>query len=377
MNHHILGSNESKRCQKCAAEVKTRTVLLSAIAGILAVTLSFSSFVSAQGRPVATDINRIYAEMSPAVANIQVPSAGVTGSGVVFDRNGYVLTNYHVINEAQNNQDIVVRLPRSGQVPSTLIGYDVGTDLAVLKVDVPPGRLTVANFGDSNVVQVGDLALAIGNPHGLSLSLTVGHISYVGRRLESNDPYSPDVEGALQTDAAINPGNSGGPLFNASGQVIGINARNEPGSDGLGFAIPSNTALQIAHEIVVRGFVRRPFLGAAGWPISATLARELDLPVDHGLLVQEVVPDSPAVQIGLNTGDGAVRTVYGEVKEGADIVLSIDGQPVRNQADLNRLVARHAIGDSIALGILRDGRRLTLKATLTERPPASSLGHAD
>ncbi|MFQ5593540.1 MAG: S1C family serine protease [Anaerolineae bacterium] len=354
-----------------------RTMLLSVVASILAVTLSFSSFVFAQGRAATTDIGRVYAELSPAVANIQVSSAGDTGSGVVFDRNGYVLTNYHVINEALNDQDIVVRLPGPGQAPSTLIGYDKGTDLAVLKVDVPPRRLTTASFGNSDAVQVGDLALAIGNPHGLSHSLTVGHISFVGRRLVSNDPYTPDVEGALQTDAPINTGNSGGPLLDARGQVIGINSQHEPGSDGLGFAIPSNTALRIAHEIIERGFVRRPFLGASGWPINLTLARELNLPVDHGLLLQEIVPESPAEQIGLDAGHGDVGTVYGQVKEGADILVSINGQPVRNQADLNSQVARHPIGDTVTLRVLRNGQELTLEATLAECPPANTRGHAN
>ena len=362
---------------RAAEPVVRRTLLVSLVTSILAVALSFSSFVFAQDRASAPDIGRIYAEMSPAVANIQVVSAGDTGSGVIFDRKGYVLTNYHVINAAQNDQDIVVRFPGLDQPSSTLIGYDKGTDLAVLKVDVPPAGLTPAKFGDSDAVQVGDLALAIGNPYGLSHSLTVGHISYVGRRLASNDPYTPDVEGALQTDAPINPGNSGGPLLDGSGQVIGINSQHEPGSDGLGFAIPSNTALRIAREIVERGFVRRPFLGASGWPINLTLARELNLPVDHGLLLQEVVPESPAEQIGLDAGDDTVRTVYGQVKEGADILLSIDGQPVRNQADLNRQVARHPIGDTVPLRILRNGREVALEATLAECPPANTRGHAD
>ncbi|MFQ5854960.1 MAG: S1C family serine protease [Anaerolineae bacterium] len=348
-----------------------RVVVMTAVAAVLAIAILAGGFLLWQRQTEEAAVNRVYERMSPTVANIQVKSAGVTGSGVVFDKNGYVITNYHVVDKAQNDKDIVVQLPGVNQVPSGLIGFDLATDLAVLKVDVPPDRLVVANFGNSDLVEVGDLAIAIGNPFGLSYSLTVGHISAVARRFMSNDMYAPDVAGVLQTDAAINPGNSGGPLFNSSGQVIGINTRIESpsgGSVGLGFAIPSNTALVVAREIISQGYVRHPFLGAGGRPIDATLAQDLGLPVDYGLLVQEIHPNSPAAKVGLTAGDGPVQTTYGEVKTGADIILAIDGEVVRNQLDLNERVAQHELGDRVKLDILRDGQRITLEATLTERP---------
>jgi S1-C subfamily serine protease len=348
-----------------------RTVVMTAVAGILAIVILASGLLLWQRQTEDAAVNRIYARMSPAVANIQVKSAGVTGSGLVFNRDGYVVSNYHVVNEAQNDADIVIQLPGLGQVSSRLVGYDRATDLAVLKVDVPPDRLTVANFGNSDRVEVGDLAIAIGNPFGLSHSLTVGHISALARRLMSNDMYAPDVAGVIQTDAAINPGNSGGPLFNKSGQVIGITTRIESpsgGSVGLGFAIPSNTVLQVAQEIISQGYVRRPFLGAGGRAVDARLAQDLRLPVDYGLLVQEIHPGSPAAQVGLRAGDGPIQTTYGEVKAGADVIVSLDGQPVRNQSDLNELVAQHKLGDTVKLDVLRDGQRMSLEATLTERP---------
>ncbi|RME48822.1 MAG: PDZ domain-containing protein [Chloroflexi bacterium] len=355
-----------------------RAVVLTAVAGLLAIALLAGGFLWWQQQASEeTNVNRIYARMSPAVANIQVKSAGVTGSGLVFDKNGYVVTNYHVVNEAVNDEDIVVQLPGLGQVPARLVGYDIATDLAVLKVDAPPDRLTVAEFGNSDAVQVGDLAIVIGNPFGLSHSLTVGHISAVARRLMSNDMYAPDVAGVLQTDAAINPGNSGGPLFNRAGQVIGINTRIESpsgGSVGLGFAIPSNTVRRVAEEIIARGYVRRPFLGAGGRPVDATLAHDLGLPVEYGLLVQEVYPGSPAERAGLRAGDGPVQTTYGSVQGGADVILALDGQPVRNQSDLNELVAQHDVGDKVKLDILRNGRQVTIEATLTERPLRSREG---
>ncbi len=256
-----------------------RSILLTAVTGILAVILLaggfffWGSLTSEEAR-----IHRIYTQMSPAVANIQVASAGVTGSGVVINRAGYILTNYHVIREARNDLDIIVQLPGLGEIPAHLVGYDPVTDLAILKVEAPPDRLTIVRFGDSYAVDVGDLAVAIGNPFRLSHSLTVGHISAVGRRFASYDDHSPAVEGVLQTDAAINPGNSGGPLFNLSGQMIGINTRIESpngGSVGLGFAIPSNLARQISAQIIARN-QEQPLLadhdvdpqmldGKAGW----------------------------------------------------------------------------------------------------------------
>lgn len=349
-----------------------RAVLWTAVAAVLAIAILSGGFLLWQRQTEEAVVNHVYERMSPAVANIQVTSAGVTGSGVVFDKSGFVLTNYHVISEAQNDEDIAVHLPGLQQVPVHLIGYDVATDLAVLRMDVPPERLTVADFGNSDGVAVGDLAIAIGNPFGLSHTLTVGYISAAQRRLMSNDMYAPDVEGVLQTDAAINPGNSGGPLFNSAGQVIGINTRIESpsgGSVGLGFAIPSNTTLRVAREIIAQGYVRRPFLGAGGRSLDSALARVLGLSVESGLLVQEIYPGSPAATAGLRAGDEPTQTNYGSIMKGADVILSIDGQPVYNQSDLNYAVVQHKLGDKVRLEIVRDGRRVTVETTLTERPP--------
>ncbi len=225
-------------------------VTISAMAVIL---LLAGGLLLWQQQSGETAVNRVYARVAPAVASIQVQSAGIKGSGFVFDKNGYLLTNYHVIRDAKNDEDIVVRLPGLDRVPSKLVGVDTAFDLAVLKVEAPPDRLVAVSLGNSNAVQVGDVAIAIGNPFGLGHTLTVGRISAVGRRLLSNDPDAPPIEGVLQTDASINPGNSGGPLFNTSGEVIGVNTRIESptgASVGLGFAIPSNTAQQIARDIV-------------------------------------------------------------------------------------------------------------------------------
>lgn len=368
-----LAREEGYRAGQAEEATTRRLVLLTALAGILAVTILAAGFLVWQGQTGDAAIGLVYERVSPAVANIQVKSAGVTGSGVIFDRAGYVLTNYHVIKGAQNDQDIVVQLPGLGQVPSTLVGFDVATDLAVLRVDVPPERLAVANFGDSARMRVGDLAIAIGNPFGLSHSLTVGHISAVNRQLISDDPYAPDVEGVLQTDAAINPGNSGGPLLNVSGQVIGINTRIESpssGSVGIGFAIPSNTILQVASALVRQGHVRHPFLGVNGRPVDGGVAEDFGLSVDHGVLIEEIQADSPADQVGLRAIGRRARVADGVADRTGDVILSLDGESVQNQSELNRLIARHAIGDRVTLDIVRDGRRITVEAWLAERPPA-------
>lgn len=364
---------ERGRERKQAEESETqRSVILLAAGSILAILLLAGGALLWQQMGGDAAVNRIYEAMSPAVANIQVSSAGVTGSGVVFDERGYILTNYHVIREAESNQDLAIMLLGLGDIRSQLVGYDVPTDLAVLQVmDVPPSRLTVAEFGDSTSVEVGDLAIAIGNPFGLSRSLTVGHISAIGRKLMSNDPYAPDVDDVLQTDAAINPGNSGGPLFNREGKVIGINTRIESplaGSVGVGFAISSRTALQIAGQIIERGHVRRPFLGIAGRPVDGELSQVLNLPVDYGLLIREIHPESPAAQMGLDAGFVNVDTQWGRFQKDADMILALNGQIVRTQDELNRQIARHQVGERIQMEVLQDGQRLTLDITLTERP---------
>lgn len=235
-------------------EAETRRIVgIMAISAMLVIMLLAGGLLLWQQQSGEVAVNRVYAQVAPAVANIRVQSAGVKGSGFVFDKDGYLLTNYHVIREAQNDQDIVVQLPGLDRAPSKLVGSDTALDLAVLKVDAPPERLTAVSFGNSDAVQVGDVAIAIGNPFGLGHTLTVGRISAVGRRLLTNDPDVPPIEGVLQTDAAINPGNSGGPLFNAGGEVIGVNTRIKSptgASVGLGFAIPSNTAQQVARDII-------------------------------------------------------------------------------------------------------------------------------
>ncbi len=237
-----------------AEEAGTRRLIgIVAITAILVVVLLAGGFLLWQQQRGEGAVNRVYVQAAPAVANIQVESAGVKGSGFVFDKQGYLLTNYHVIRDAQNDEDLVVQLPGLDHVPSKLVGVNKAFDLAVLKVEPPLDQLMAVSFGNSDAVQVGDIAIAIGNPFGLGHSLTVGRISAIGRRLLTGEPDMPPIESVLQTDASINPGNSGGPLFNANGEVIGVNTqiRSPTGASvGIGFAIPSNTVERVARDII-------------------------------------------------------------------------------------------------------------------------------
>jgi S1-C subfamily serine protease len=230
-----------------------RAAIANVFSGTLIVALLTIAFLLGHASAGPADIHRTYRALSPAVADIRVESAGVTGSGVLFDAAGHILTNYHVIRDAQRADDITVRLAGLDRVTVELVGYDAATDLAVLRVADTAGKLRPARFGDPKQVQVGDQVVVIGSPFRLSQTLTVGHISAVGRQLTSLGSDGPAIGGVLQTDAAINPGNSGGPLVNTRGEVVGIVTRMESpsgGSVGLGFAIPSDTALQVAHRIV-------------------------------------------------------------------------------------------------------------------------------
>src|SRR5262249_7197582 len=260
---------------------------------------------------VATDEQNnieVYRAVSPGVVfitstqNVQTfygvyPQQG-SGSGSVIDQDGHILTNYHVI---ENADKLEVQIDKD-KYPATLVGTDRDNDLAVIKVDAPRDKLTVVRLGSSTGLQVGQKVLAIGNPFGLQKTLTTGIISGLERPLR--DPSARrTIQGAIQTDAAINPGNSGGPLLNARGEMIGINTMiyspNGGGSVGIGFAVPVDIAKKIIPELIAKGRVTRPWLGVSLMPLPARVARQLGLSVDSGLLVGDVYRNSGAAQAGL------------------------------------------------------------------------------
>ncbi|SHJ78451.1 serine protease Do [Anaerobranca californiensis DSM 14826] len=306
-----------------------------------------------QRTPVVEAVQRV----SPAVVGIsnyvnqrdifrgttQLVKRGV-GSGVIIDSSGYIVTNYHVI---ERGDVIIVTLDSGEELEAEVVGSDPGTDLAVLKVN--KSGLPSAEFGDSDKLVVGEVAIAIGNPTGLELqqSVAVGVISATDRSLEVYEW----VFSLIQTDAAINPGNSGGPLVNAIGQVIGINSVKISNAEGLGFAIPSNVVRNVVNEIIRYGEVRRPMIGIMIQEISPILARQYNLSTDHGLYIVEVAPNSPAQAGGLRNND---------------IIIQADGKKIASLRDFRMVMANKKIGDKVEIKVIRGEDTLTLTVILAE-----------
>jgi len=276
------------------------------------------------------------------------------GSGVIISSDGYILTNEHVVEGAE---DIKVKLTDQRVFPATLIGADPRTDVAVLKIETD-SSLPTATLGNSDQLQVGQWALAIGNPFGLDSTLTVGVVSAMGRANLGIEDY----EDFIQTDASINPGNSGGPLLNIYGEVVGINTAIVASGQGIGFAIPINLARQISDQLIATGAVSRGWLGVSLQPLTPELADSFDLNKVTGALINQVLEGSPAEAAGLQRGD---------------ILLSFDGKPVRGVRELQLLVARTPAGQNVKLEILRGGKTLHLEVTISERVEAQTVQDAD
>jgi S1-C subfamily serine protease len=296
-----------------------------------------------------------------------------TGSGFVIDRDGTILTNAHVVSGATK---VTVQFADRHVVDATILGRDESTDLAVLKVSAKPSELEPLSLGSSRAVQVGDPTIAIGNPFGLERTLTTGVVSATKRTIQA--PNGFEIDGVIQTDAAINPGNSGGPLLDAAGRVIGINSQIETGgsgngSVGIGFAIPIDTAKRLLPELEKHGRINRGFLGVDSITVDKSL-RDLNLPVDRGVLVQTVTPGSPAAKAGIRGGDIVAQLNGNEVRLGGDIVTAVDGKKVRTSDDLANAIARKKQGDKVKIDLIRGGRKLTVEATLAQRPATQASG---
>jgi len=296
-----------------------------------------------------------------------------TGSGFVIDKNGTILTNAHVVDGASK---VTVQFQNQKIVDATVVGKDLSTDLAVLKVPTAGLKLDPLTLGDSSTVQVGDPAIAIGNPFGLARTLTTGVVSALGRPLTAPNGFT--IDNVIQTDAPLNPGNSGGPLIDAAGDVIGINSQIETadggsGSVGIGFALPIDTAKQVIPQLESTGQVARAYLGISTITIDGSLA-SLNLPVTAGALVQAVASGSPAAGAGLRAGTIAAQVNGGQVLLGGDIILSVDGRKIATGDDLTSLISAHKVGDTVTLGILRDSRHITVSVKLGDRPNTAISG---
>ena len=289
-----------------------------------------------------------------------VPQEG-QGSGFIIDKEGHILTNYHVIADAQR---VEVTLHNRKQYPATVIGTDRAHDLAVIQIKA--SDLTPMVLGDSHNLQVGQKVYAIGNPFGLSGTLTRGIVSSI-RSVQ--EPDGMTIDEAIQTDAAINPGNSGGPLLNWHGEVIGINtmiASSVGQSAGIGFAIPINTAKAVLNDLVTLGRVRRPALGVRTIPIGPELADQMGLAADYGLLIVQVVPGGAADRAGLRGGTERAYLGNIPIMLGGDLIVAIDGQEVQDQQDLSQMMNSHRAGDTVRITIYRGKRKMDINVTLGE-----------
>ncbi len=344
-----------------------RWVVVGVVALVFLLVVLLSAAVVRWGqRGEEASVRQIYRQAGPAI--VRIAAAGRTGSGMIFDQEGHILTNNHVVEGAD---EISVRLADGVTINATVVGQDLATDLAVLQANTAGHPTSVIHFGDSNRLKVGDLAIVIGNPFDLERSLSVGHISALNRILSTKDPYGAQIYGGIQTDAAINPGNSGGPLFNSAGAVVGITTSIVPGpsggSVGVGFAVPINTARQVISEILARGYVSRPYLGVIGRPLMTFEASRSGFLANEGVMVSRVDPGSPAERVGLQAGARS-REVFEPDTPRGDVILAVDGHRVRALTELWRLLQEHAIGDEATLTVLRAGKVVDLIVQLEEQP---------
>jgi putative serine protease PepD len=320
----------------------------------------------------------IYESLRPSVVDIISITNGPfgqsegEGSGVIIDETGFILTNYHVVSGADS---LEVTLADGSTAAATVVGSDPGNDLAVIRIDPPAGGLTTAPLGDADKLRVGDPVFALGNPFRLEATFTEGIVSALGRTYSPGSGTRP-LRNMIQTDAAVNPGNSGGPLVNCRGEVIGINTllENPTGQSvnvGVAFAVSVNTAKLYLADMLDGQTISHPWLGIAGRELTPALSQDLNLSVTKGVYVVTVAQNSPAQRAGLQ---GAFRSEAqaaqsSSLPSGGDIILTVDGKAVTDVDELaGYLDSQKRAGDTVALGVLRNGQETTVEATLAEWP---------
>jgi S1-C subfamily serine protease len=335
------------------------------------------------------DAQAIYEEAAPGVVTIRSvfggdSAAGILGgraagqgSGFVVSPEGEIVTNAHVVTDAQASgggdineaREVFVEFPDRNQVPAEVVGFDPFADVALLKVDPSGLEINPIELGSSGGIEVGQPVAAIGSPFGEENSLSVGVISAAGRSVESLTDFQ--IDDAIQTDAAINPGNSGGPLLDSAGRVLGINQqiRTASGADeGVGFAVPVDLVKRSIEQLREDGNPDYAYIGVSTQGLYPQLADRLEIDATTGALIAEVVPDSPADEAGLEGGDQEIRFQGAQVTAGGDVIVSVDGHELVEEADLARLIALKSPGDTVTLEILDDGDTEEVEVTLGERP---------
>jgi S1-C subfamily serine protease len=357
--------------------------------------LSSAPVANTESSNASDTVNQIYRSDGPGVAFIEStepaeessapfnPFGGeeeesrgggiATGSGFLIDNEGHIVTNNHVVEGATK---VEVRLGSSDtEHEAEVVGADPATDVALLKVDVPADQQHPLELGNSAQVQVGDPVVAIGNPFGLDRTVTAGIVSALQRQIQAPNGFS--ISHVIQTDAAINPGNSGGPLIDAEGKVIGINSQIQTGGSGdgnvgIGFAVPINTAREVVEQIEKNGKVEHAFIGISGGSITPALAKALKLPVEDGVLVNEVTKGSPADKAGIEGGDTEATIEGVKVTLGGDIITEVDGKPISSMEDVINAINGAHPGDKMELTILRgDNETKHVTVTLGVRPKSA------
>jgi putative serine protease PepD len=330
----------------------------------------------------------IYRKYSAGVVNITstsieldffrleaVPVEAGSGSGVVIDDKGHVITNFHVIEPSLRGGEMIVTLADKSQLTAKLVGMDPSSDLAVIRIELPRARPPAIPLGTSKDLVVGQKVLAIGNPFGYQRTLTTGIISATGRSIQALDGRI--IENVIQTDAAINSGNSGGPLLNSKGEIIGINSAifspAQSGNIGIGFAIPADTVRRVVEDLIAVGYVRRPYHGVTRWaPLDRyppTVLDQLGIPVQTGIMLLQIAPGSPAARAGIRVASRQV--VYGRRRYpvDGDILIAFDGHEIASEQDLWTAMDRHKAGDKVTFTIQRGSQKLEIPVVLQEAPP--------
>jgi S1-C subfamily serine protease len=357
--------------------------------------LSSAPVANTESSNASDTVNQIYRNDGPGVAFIEStepaeessapfnPFGGeeeesrgggiATGSGFLIDNEGHIVTNNHVVEGATK---VEVRLGSSDtEHEAEVVGADPATDVALLKIDVPSDQQHPLELGNSAEVQVGDPVVAIGNPFGLDRTVTAGIVSALQRQIQAPNGFS--ISHVIQTDAAINPGNSGGPLIDAEGKVIGINSQIQTGGSGdgnvgIGFAVPINTAREVVEQIEAHGKVEHAYIGISGGSVTPAMAKALKLPVEKGVLVNEVVKDSPADKAGVEGGDTEATIEGVKVNLGGDIITEVDGKPISSMEDVINAINSAQPGDKMELTLLRgDNETKHVTVTLGVRPKSA------